>query len=237
VREPSVRPVLLVGAIGSVAAGASVALVFAEPSIMAALRTHRTDVLVLLAVALALQLVSLNIAGKGSLGVSAIGIVAAAAIVGTGAAMAIGITLAVAQAVRRRGPLYKALFDASDFALAAGAAGMLYEAIVPDGASATSILAGATVAGAAYAVVNLGLLCVVMSAAESRTPLAIWEERFEWAWFGMLAFGPLAGIAAINYRQWLLGGVISLLLLALLLQLGMRGEFANALRPASVSGR
>jgi hypothetical protein len=215
---------LLAGIIAAVVLGATTALVFATPSALTALRTHTIDVLVLFAVALGLQLLSLSIRGNGSLGVSAIAVVAAAAIVGTGAAMAIGCALAVAQGARRRGPLHKTLFDVGDFALAAGAAGILYTAVVPDGAGATSVLAGAAVAGAAYAVVNLGLLCAIMSAAERQKPAAIWEQRFEWAWFAMLAFGPLAGVAAVNYEQWRPGGVVSLLFLPLLLQLGMRGE-------------
>jgi hypothetical protein len=187
--------------------------------------------LALLAVAaLVLQLVSLNLEGKGSMGVSAIGIVAGAAILGTGSAMAIGIGLALAQWVRRRGPAFKAVFDASNFALAAGAAALLYDALVPDEPAAASVLGGASVAGAAYAVVNMGLLCFAMSLSEGRKPQLIWKERFEWAWFALLAFGPLAGIAAINYEQSHFCGILSLLLLPLLLQLGMRGELEQTVR-------
>jgi HD-GYP domain-containing protein (c-di-GMP phosphodiesterase class II) len=56
-------------------------------------------------------------------------------------------------------------------------------------------------AGAAFAVVNNGLLCLAMSLAE-RTPwTTVWFERFHWARFHFALFGPLALAATISYEQ------------------------------------
>jgi HD-GYP domain-containing protein (c-di-GMP phosphodiesterase class II) len=64
-------------------------------------------------------------------------------------------------------------------------------------------------AGFAYAVVNNGLLCFAMSLAE-RTPLkTIWFERFHWARFHFVLFGPLALAATIAYEQVGTAGLVA----------------------------
>ncbi len=223
--------------IALVAAAAGTALALGLSSAMETVRARPYDFALLVTVCLALQLVSLNLGGKGSMGVSAIGIVAAAVIIGTASAMAIGTVLALAQWARRRGLAHKAIFDAGNFTLAAAIAGVLYDTIVPAQPTAAAVFAGATVAGAAYSVVNIGLLCIAMSLSESRAPWVIWKERFAWAWFALLAFGPLAGVAAINFEQSRLGGVLSFLLLPLLLVLGMSGQLDEAGLGANVVPR
>lgn len=228
-RQQSAHPSLVFAAIALLAVAAATSLVFAGASIVAAVRKHPSDCALLFGVALALQLISLSINGRASMGVSAIGIVAAVAVLGTGPAMAIATLAALAQAVRRRGAAHKTAFDASNFALAAGASGLVYLLLVPDDPGAASVFAATTVAGAAYSLVNLGLLCLVMSLAERRPARAIWRERFEWAWFVIFVFGAIAGVAAINYTQSRLGGVLSLLVLPLLLQLGMHAQLERTL--------
>ncbi len=223
-------PPILVGFIALLAVAAGTGLALAAPSLMSAVESDLPELALLALVSLALQLVSLNVEGKASMGVSAVGIVASAAILGTAPAMAIGIGLAVVQWWRRRGRVYKAVFDIGNFGLAAGAAGGIYDLLVPTEPAAAAVLAGSTVAGAAYSVVNIGLLCVAMSLSELRSPVEIWRERFAWAWFTSLVFGPLAGVAAVNYQHSRLGGAVSLLLLPLLLWLGMRRQLEHALR-------
>src|SRR5438132_9827118 len=77
-----------------------------------------------LGLTLGLQLLTFEVYGRGSIGVSAIGILAAGFALGPSAAMAVGFLAAVAHVVRKRAlrGILPAIFDAANFALAAGAA-------------------------------------------------------------------------------------------------------------------
>jgi hypothetical protein len=149
----------------------------------------------LLGLTLVLQMSSVQVYGRGSVSVSAIGILASAFLFDTGTTMGIAVLAALAQWIRARTPFYKAVFDASNYALAGAAAAMIFQAL-----SDWRLLA-AILAGAVYAVVNNGLLCLAMGLAE-RTPVAtIWFERFHWARFHFALFGPLALAATIAYEE------------------------------------
>ena len=149
----------------------------------------------LLALTLALQMFSVRVYGRGSVSVSAIGILASAFLFDTGTTMAIAILAAVAQSIRRRSEFHKAVFDASNFALSAGAASLVFQAL-DDWRLPAAILAGAV-----FAVVNNGLLCLVMSFAERMPWTTVWFERFHWARFHFALFGPVALAATIAYQQ------------------------------------
>src|SRR5919204_6281751 len=99
------------------------ALVAALPSARDALSGHSVEFAVLLGVTLVLQTSSIRVPGRGSLSASSIGILACAFALGAGAAMVIAVAAALAQWVRRRGLLHRAVFDAANFALSAGAGG------------------------------------------------------------------------------------------------------------------
>src|SRR5207245_11302279 len=133
-----------------------------------------------------------------------------------GRTMAIAALAAVAQAIRSRTQLYKAVFDASNFALSGAAAALVFQLLdnwrVP----------AAVLAGAAFAVANNGLLCLAMSLAE-RTPwTTIWFERFHWARFHFALFGPLAFAATIAYKQIGTAGLIAFTLPPALMILSVR---------------
>jgi hypothetical protein len=182
-------------------------------------------VIAVLALTLTLQLLSVDVGGKGTVGVSAIGVIVAAIALGAAAAMSIAVVAAVTQWARRRGPLHRAVFDASNFALAAGASAAVYHAATTAGSSLLERLAAATAAGAAYALVNNGLLCIAMGLDERRRLAAIWRERFHWALPILLAFGPAAGaVVALAHggASTAVGGalLVSLLLVAALRKLG-----------------
>jgi hypothetical protein len=149
----------------------------------------------LVALTLALQMFSVQVYGRGRVSVSAIGILASAFIFDTGATMAIAVLAALAQWILSRSQLYKAVFDASNFALSAAAASLAFQAL------GDWRLVAAVVAGAVYATVNNGLLCLVMSFAEHTPWRTIWFERFHWARFHFALFGPLALAATIAYQQ------------------------------------
>src|SRR5919198_6623370 len=81
----------------------------------------------LLGLTLVLQLFSVRVYGRGSVSVSAIGMLASVFLVDTGTAMAIAMVAALAQWLRRRGELYKAIFDGANFAISAAAASVVFQ--------------------------------------------------------------------------------------------------------------
>ena len=170
----------------------------------------------LLALTLALQLFSVQVYGRGSVSVSAIGILATAFVFDTGTTMAVALAAALVQGVRRRPEIYKAIFDAANFALAGAAASLIFEAL-----EGWRPLA-AVVAGCAFAVINNGFLCLAMSFAE-RTPISkIWFERFHWARFHFALFGPVALAATIAYEQIGVAGLVAFTLPPALMILSVR---------------
>jgi hypothetical protein len=62
-------------------------------------------------------------------------------------------------------------------------------------------LLAAVLAGLAYAAVNNGLLCLVMSLSEDTAWRSVWFERFHWARYHFLLFGPLALAGTIAFEQ------------------------------------
>jgi HD domain len=198
----------------AVAAGAC--LIAAGHGLVATVADQPGRVLTLLGLTLALQMFSVQVYGRGSVSVSAIGIVASAFLFDTGTAMAIAVLAAVAQSVRRRTQLYKCAFDLANFALAAAATSLIFHALDQ------WRLVAAVLAGAAFAVVNNGLLCLAMSLAE-RTPWStIWFERFHWARFHFALFGPLALAATIAYEQIGIAGLVAFALPPALMILSVR---------------
>jgi hypothetical protein len=131
--------------------------------------------------------------------------------------MAVAVVAALLQWARRRSDLDKAIFDAGNFAIAAGAAGVTFDAL--DG---TSRLIAAAVAGCAYATVNNGLVCLAMSLAENADWRVVWRERFHWARYYFLLFGPLALVAETAYNLMGVQGLVAFTLPPALMMLSAR---------------
>jgi HD domain len=206
------RVVILVTGLGVAAAAA---LIAGGQGLVTTVGHQPGRVVTLLALTLALQMFSVEVYGRGSVSVSAIGIIASAFLFNTGTAMAIAVVAAVAQSVRRRPPVYKTIFDAANFALSAATASLIFHAL-------DWRLGGAVVAGAVFAGVNNGLLCLAMSFAE-RTPwTTIWLERFHWGRFHFALFGPVALAATIAYNQVGLAGLVAFTLPPALMILTVR---------------
>jgi putative nucleotidyltransferase with HDIG domain len=170
-------------------------LTLAAPQLVGAFSKQPERSVTVLALTLVLQMFAVQVYGRGSVSVSAIGILTGAFLLNTGAAMSIAIIAALAQWLRRRGQLYKAVFDAANFALSAAVASLLFHALPQ------SRLLAALLAGLAYAAINNGLLCLVMSLSEDISWRSIWTERFHWARYHFLLFGPLALAGTIAYEQ------------------------------------
>src|SRR5690349_11018754 len=110
--------------IAGVAATAGAALAFAVPSVVHTVSSEPRRLVAMVALTLVLQLFSVPVYGRGNFGVSAIGILTTAFLLNTGSAMAIAVLAALLIWARRRTEPDKALFDAGNFALAAGVAGL-----------------------------------------------------------------------------------------------------------------
>jgi putative nucleotidyltransferase with HDIG domain len=179
---------------------------------LGAIRDRPLATVSMVGLTLVLQFFSIEIYGRGSIGVSALGLLATGYLLGPGPAMAIATFAAVCQWLRTRGALHRAVFDAANFALAAGAAAGVYDGIVNVDHGPLGRLAGATAAGATYALINLGALCFAMSLAEGVPAAVVWKERFHWARFHFLAYGPLALASALAFEKL---GFVGLLAFAL----------------------
>jgi HD domain len=169
----------------------------------------------LLVLTLALQMFSIRVYGRGSVSVSAIGILAAIYLLPTAPAMAVAAFAAAAQWLRTRPKLYKGLFDVSNYALAAGVTSLAFDAV-------GSRTAGAILAGLVYVTFNNGLLSLAMSLAEGVAWRSVWLERFHWARFHFALFGPLALAATIAYEQIGLLGLVAFTLPPALMILSVR---------------
>ena len=198
------------------AVAASAGLIASSHQIAATLSHEPLRVATLLALTLALQLFSVQVYGRGSVSVSAIGILATAFVFDTGTTMAVAVAAALVQSVRRRPELYKAIFDTANFALAGAAASLTFEVF-----ESWRPLA-AVVAGVVFAVINNGLLCLAMSFAEQTPIQKIWFERFHWARFHFALFGPVALAATIAYEQVGVAGLVAFTLPPALMILSVR---------------
>jgi hypothetical protein len=207
----------VLGLVGALAMAACGGLVASGHGLVATVGDQPGRVLTLLALTLALQMFSVQVYGRGSVSVSAIGIVTSAFLFDTGTTMAIAVLAAVAQSIRKRQrQFHKAVFDAADFALSAGAASLIFQGLIG------WRLGAAVLAGAGFAVVNNGLLCVAMSLSEGMPWTTIWFERFHWARFHYALFGPLALAATIAYKQVGIAGLVAFTLPPALMILSVR---------------
>jgi putative nucleotidyltransferase with HDIG domain len=202
----------VVGLILLVASSATALMVALGGQIGEASVSRPRDAVTLLLLALALQALSIQVYGRGSMSVSAIGLLAVGFLLGIGPAMAMAALAAIVQWVRSRGVVYKAVFDIGNFALTAGAGAAVYELITLAGDSVPIRLAAATVAGVVYSGVNHGLLCLAISLAEGASMRRVWMERFHWARYHFVAWGPLALAAAFAYEKLGVIGLIAFVL-------------------------
>ena len=207
------RVVILIIGLAILACGG---LIAASHGLVATASAEPARIATLLALTLALQMFSVRVYGRGSVSVSAIGILASAFLFDIGTTMAIGVLAATAQWIRSRSQLYKAVFDAANFAVAGAAASLVFQA--SDGWA----LLAAVLAGTVYAVINNGLLCLAMSLAERVPWRTIWFERFHWARFHFALFGPLALAATIAYEQIGTAGLVAFTLPPALMILSVR---------------
>ena len=194
------------GLVAVLAAATAAALALTAPDALRDVAGRPGDFLAFLGLTLALQLVSVEVYGRGSLSFSGTGMLALGFAFGGPVAMAAAVAIASANALRRRAKPHRAVFDMAQLALAAGAAGAVYEAIVNPEWPLAARAGAAAVAAGAFLAINIGLLTVVMGLAEQLSPLAVWRERFRWFTPYYIASGPLAlALTAAHERMGVMG--------------------------------
>src|SRR3954451_18652999 len=134
--------------------------------------------LVFVALALALQLVQVEVYNRGATSFASSGLLAIGFLFNPGAAMIVAAVSGFVILAARRGRLNRGVFDAAQLSLAAGAGAAAFHLMGASGWGATARLVPAAVAGAVYMVVNSGLLCLAMSLADGSKILTVWNERF-----------------------------------------------------------
>ncbi len=171
---------------------------------------------------LVLQVIVVDVYGRGTLSYSGTGLLATAIAFGVGPAMTVAVLAAVLLLVRMRSPLHRGLFNAANFALSVAAGGYVYHLFPEAGQSTFARLGPSLLAGAAYCVVNVGLLTLVMSFAEGLRPLAVWNERFRWFTPYYLASGPLAVALTSAYASVGLVGMLAFTMPPAMMMLSIR---------------
>jgi HD-GYP domain-containing protein (c-di-GMP phosphodiesterase class II) len=196
--------------ITSVAVAATIAMAAAFHSIESTLTGRPVAVVEFLALCLALQLFAIPVTPTGGrVGVGAVGTLAAGIVLGVGPAMGIALLVVVPHWIRTRAQINRTLFDAGMIVLDVGAGAGVYRLVTSYDNHVWTRIAAATLAGVVLNLVNFSLLCTVIGLHEQTKPLAIWRERFRWARFHYLAFGPLALAAAEAHRSLGLLGLMA----------------------------
>jgi hypothetical protein len=202
--------------IAALATAAATALVANIDSLKTTLTTSSGRAATVLVLTIALQMFSVRVYGRGSVSVSAIGILSGVFLLAPGAAIAIAALAAGVQWLRTRPKIYKAAFDVSNYSLSAGGAALVFHA-VQQWRLGAAILAGVT-----YTAINNGALCLAMSWNEQVPLRTVWFERFHWARFHFALFGPLALAATIAYEQIGIAGLAAFTLPPGLMMLSVR---------------
>jgi putative nucleotidyltransferase with HDIG domain len=170
----------------------------------------------------ALQLLAVQVYGRGAISVAGIGMLATGFTFGVGVAAWVAVAAAVVLAAYKRIVLHRALFNLATFSLATAAGTAVYVYVDTADQPPFVQLLPALGAGFVFWVVNIGLLTVAMSLSEGESLLAVWRERFRWLTLHYLAFGPLALACTIAYEKVGAAGLLAFALPPALLILSVR---------------
>jgi putative nucleotidyltransferase with HDIG domain len=171
---------------------------------------------------LVLQVIVVDVYGRGTLSFAGTGQLATAIAFGVGPAMTVAVLAAVVLLVRMRSPLHRGVFNAATFALSAAAGGTAYNLVDTGGHGTIVRLGPALLAGVAYCVVNVGLLTIAMSRSEGLRPFAVWKERFRWFTPYYLVSGPLALALTSAYASVGLVGMLAFTMPPAMMMLSIR---------------
>jgi HD-GYP domain-containing protein (c-di-GMP phosphodiesterase class II) len=218
VRDPS--PVGLLISLLAAIAGAGLALTAGD--IWQAVNERPAALALFVGLTLLFQLLAAEVYGRGAISVAGLGLLATGFTFGPGPAMATAVLAAALHAAQRRAKPHRALFNVATFALAAGAGAGLYDVLGGDERGAADQLALASAGGLVFWAVNIGLITLAMSIAESASFVAVWRERFQWLTVHYLAFGPLAVASTIAYERIGTAGLLAFVVPPALMTVSVR---------------
>jgi HD domain-containing protein/MASE9 protein len=157
----------------------------------------------------ALQLVSIEVYNRGAFSFVGAGLLSLGFTFGVGAAAATAVLMAAINLVVRRGRLNRGVFDAAQWVIAIGAATAFFLGTTSPHTSPLVKIAASVGASAIFMALNVGLLSLAMSMADSRTVVEIWRERFRWLTPYYLCSGPLALALTVAYDKVGLTGLLA----------------------------
>jgi PAS domain S-box-containing protein len=205
-----------------VAAVAATAFALSRAEILHTVQTTPGTFAALIMLAVVLQLLAVEVYGKGSISVAGLALLAVGFDLGVGPAMVAAAIAATAHALHKRNPVHRAIFNISTFALATGAGALVYRGPGAQDWPPLPRLAAATAAGVCFYAVNIGLLTMAMSLAERRSFHSVWSERFKWLTPHYLCFGPLALACSVAAERLGPIGVLAFVVPPALLVISLR---------------
>jgi diguanylate cyclase (GGDEF)-like protein/putative nucleotidyltransferase with HDIG domain len=142
--------------------------------------------------------------GSAVLSVSAVGCLAAASLFGWRAALPLALTSVAVDWSARRHPLHNVLFNIGALTLASLAAASVFMIadFFPDGTTQHRLAVSGLglLAGAAYFLVNMGLVSVALALEGHERWSAVFKERFAWLLPHYLVYGFIGGVMALAYE-------------------------------------
>ena len=141
--------------------------------------------------------------GSAVLSVSAVGCLAAASLFGFRAALPLALASVAVEWSARRAPLHNVLFNVGALTLASLAAASVFKiaAFFPDGTAHELAASGlGLLAGAAYFVVNMGLVSLALALQGHERWWSVFRERFAWLLPHYLVYGFIGGVMALAYE-------------------------------------
>jgi hypothetical protein len=156
--------------ISVIASGAAAIIALTAVDAWQAVSVRPWTFLAFCALTVGLQLVQVEVYNRGATSFAQVGLLAMGFVFSVGASMIMAAMLGLLVLIIRKGRLNRAVFDAAQFALAAGAAALVFHAFGARGWSPAAQIAPALAAGAVYMLVNVTLLCSAMSMAEEGRP-------------------------------------------------------------------
>ena len=174
------------------------AAVAAALSDMTAVASAPELLLVLVICVVVLDLVDLDLFGRGRVSPGAIPSLALAFYFGPVGPVAAEALVWVVR-VARGEPVLKASFNFGALGVSGAVAAAILSLAGP--AQGAQLVGAGAIAGLAYYAVNASLVAGVWALDEGVAPLAAWRERFAWAWPHHLVFGALAGTFLVAYDE------------------------------------
>ncbi len=213
--------------ISVVACAATAVFVLASAQTWEAITDTPLVLLAFVALSGVLQLVSVEVYNRGATSFGSVGVLALGFMFGPGPAMATAALMGVVTLVARRGRLNRGVFDAAQFSLAAAAGAAVYAVARDVSFAPMPELLAAVPAGAAYMIVNVGLLSLAISLADGAKALDVWRERFRWLTPYYLAAGPLAYVLIAAYDALGIPGLLAFALPPVMMMVSVRQYVAR----------